>query len=281
MKLPVYLYPNVFEVILDLDNNNRIYQVMYQRSLKVQKGVKNTIQLQFKNSDQKFLNISTGTFVFVLFDANDQRDLIQKPVTILDVGSTATVYPTKGLGEVILTESDLLACESAFYKIGIKALGSDGSFYPAYADTYYNVAGTLEVRHDLYPTLVPSQLVTSFLAYYNANVGAQQYEYYSGNLNANPQYKSNTALHTVAVYMTNYIGTVLIEGTLENDPATFGNYAVINTKTYNGFSGIDYTNFNGVFSKVRVRYIPAKDPVTQENNDPAYSGTVDKLFYRS
>jgi len=56
---------------------------------------------------------------------------------------------------------------------------------------------------------------------------------------------------------------------------------VINTKTYNGFSGIDYTNFNGVFSKVRVRYIPAKDPVTQENNDPAYSGTVDKLFYRS
>ena len=81
--------------------------------------------------------------------------------------------------------------------------------------------------------------------------------------------------------MTNYIGTVLIEGTLENDPMSFGNYAIISTRSYNNFTGIDYTNFNGIFSKVRVRYIPAKDPVTNENNNTAYSGTVDKAFYRS
>ena len=278
MKLPVYLYTNLFEVILDLDNNNRINQIMYQRDLKLQKGIKNKIQIQFKNSDQKLLDVSTGTYVFTLFDTINQRDLVQKDITILDDGVTKAL---RGLGEVVFTEGDLSACESTYYKMGIKALDSDGSYISTYANTYYGVGGTIEVLHDLFPTLLPSQEVKAFSSYYNADSGFQQYEYYSGNLNANPQFKSNSALHTTAVYMTRYKGKILIEGTLENSPSTFGNYAVISTRTYSGFSGIDYFNFNGIFSKIRIRYIPEKEPISQLNNNTAYAGTVDRALYRS
>jgi hypothetical protein len=296
MKIPVYLYDNLIEVTLDLDNNNRIMQQMYQRAITLQKGVKNKIQLQFKNSDQKLLNVSTSSFVFILFDELDQRNLIQKLVTILDNGSAAPVYSSKGLGEVVFTENDLQVCESTYYKFGIKALDADGSYVPAYADTYYSVAGTLQVKHDLYPTLLPSQEVsnTTFITnrHYNSDIGYQQWEFYSGNINAYPQFKSNTALHTVAIYMTKFKGTVIIEGSLETSTNSFSNYAIINRKTYNGFTGIDYTNFNGVFSHVRIRYIPAKEPVTGSNNIVtsdltvkaailAYAGTVDKALYRS
>jgi hypothetical protein len=279
MKLPIYLYNNVFELILDLDDNNRINRVMYQRDLVLQKGIKNKIQLQFKNSDQKLLNITTGTFVFVLFDPENQRSLIQKEVTILDDGATLAL---RGLGQVEFTESDMEACESTYYKAGIKALDtSDNSYVPTYANTYYGVGATVEVKHDLYPTMVPSQEVTKFEVYYNSTLPFQQYEYYTGNLNAHPEQNSNEALHTVAVYMTNFKGQVIVEGTLENSPPTFGNYAVINTYTYNKFSGINYYNFNGVFSKIRVRYIPTKNPITGQNNDTAFAGTVDKVLYRS
>lgn len=289
MKLPVYLYANLFEVILDLDNNNRIHHVMYQRDLKLQKGIKNKIQIQFKNSDQKFLDVSTSSFVFVLFDTVNQRNLIEKDITIIDDGVTRAL---RGLGEVVLTESDLQKCESTFYRMGVKALDSDGSYVPTYANTYYGVGATIEVRHDLYPTLVPSQEVTNFLFTYNGTEPAQRYEYYTGNLNAHPEYKSNNALHTAAVYMTRYRGRVLIEGTLENDPGTFANYAVIKDTSYNGFTGIDYYNFNGIFSKVRIRYIPDLEPTLQSNKKDdsspvrrstilAYTGTVDKVFYRS
>jgi len=180
-----------------------------------------------------------------------------------------------------------------YYQIGIKALDpADGSYVPAYANTYYDVAGTVEVKHDLYPTLIPSQqvLACQFQTFFNADQTARAWNYYSGNLYASPQFKSNTALQTVAVYMTNYKGTVVIEGTLENNPNTFGNYAVISSKSYNGFSGIDYTNFNGLFSYIRVRYIPAINPVTQSNNiynntfaaqNLAYAGSVDQILYRS
>ena len=278
MKLPVYLYTNLFEVTLDLDNNNRINQVMYQRDLKLQKGVKNKVQIQFKNSDQKLLNVSTSSFIFVLFDTVNQRNLIEKNVTILDDGTTRAL---RGLGEVVFTESELQACESTYYKMGVKALDVDGSYEPTYANTYYGVGATIEVRHDLYPTLVPSQETNKFSMYYNGNQAAMQYEYYTGNLNAFPEFKANVALHTAAVYMTRYKGRVIIEGTLENDPGTFGNYAIIKDTAYNGFSGIDYQNFNGMFSKIRVRYIPEKEPVSQQNNNTVYAGTVDKVLYRS
>ena len=278
MKIPVYLYTNLFEVLLDLDNNNRINRIMYQRDLKLQKGVKNKIQIQFKNSDQKFLPVLGKQFVFVIFDTVNQRNVIEKNVTILDDGTT---FALRGLGEVVFSESDLNKCESVYYKFGVKELDTDGSYVPTYANTYYGVDGTLEVRHDLYPTLIPSQEVKEFQLTYNGDQGAQRYEYYSGNLHGNPEFKSNSALHTAAVYMTAFKGTVLVEGTLENGPSTFGNYAVIARKEYNAFTGIDYINFNGVFSKVRFRYIPATEPVNQVNNDTNYAGTVDKIMYRS
>ena len=283
MKIPVYLYTNLFEVLLDLDNNNRINRIMYQRDLKLQKGVKNKIQIQFKNSDQKFLPVLGKQFVFVIFDTVNQRNVIEKNVTILDDGTT---FALRGLGEVVFSESDLNKCESVYYKFGVKELDTDGSYVPTYANTYYGVDGTLEVRHDLYPTLIPSQEVKEFerkefQMMYNGDQSAQRYEYYSGNLHGNPEFKSNAALHTAAVYMTAFKGTVLVEGTLENSPSTFGNYAVIARKEYNAFTGIDYINFNGVFSKVRFRYIPATEPVNQVNNDTNYAGTVDKILYRS
>lgn len=281
MKLPVYLYPNVFEVILDLDdNNNRVIQVMYQRDLKLQKGVKNKIQLQFKNSDQKLMNISSATFVASLFDTTNNRNLVQKNITIVDDGVTTS---TRGLATLSFSESDLQSLDNTYYKLGFVALDSDGSYVPAYANTYYGMGATCEVRNDLYPSLQPSQQVLkrAFTYFFNADQSARWYEYYSGNLPANPQYKSNTALHTVAVYMSNYIGRVLIEGTLENSPTTFANYAVISDKSYNNFSGIDYTNFNGLFSKVRVRYIPAINPTTNENTGTSFAGSVDQVLYRS
>lgn len=61
-KLPVYLYPNLFVIQLDLDYTVKgINNTMYQRELKIQKGLKNKVQIQFKNSDQKNIRIKATT----------------------------------------------------------------------------------------------------------------------------------------------------------------------------------------------------------------------------
>ena len=262
--LPIYLYPNSIDVILDTDATIvGVNRMMYQRDLKIQKGIKNQIQVQFKNSDQKKIRISnTQTFVFSMFDAINQRSVINKNLDVLDNGSTST----KGLALLTLNESDTLDLDRTSYQYGIKVLDSDNTYTPAYANTYYGMAGTIHLNNDINPVLEDSMAVTTFNGIVNSSTG--NYEYYSGNLYANPEYNGNDALHTMQLYLTGYTGTIYIQGTLDNNPGSTGNYSTLETLTYSGQSGIKYQNFRGIYSYVRVKHIPT-------------AGSLDKLLYRS
>lgn len=276
--LPVYLYQNNISVILDLDPTVRgVNQVMYQRDLTIQKGIKNEVRIQFKNSDQKRVSVSnTQTYVFTLFDTLNQRLLIQKNLVVLDDGVTTS---TRGLALLTLDESDTLDLTKSSYTYSVKYGDPNGGYLPAYSNTYYGMNGTMFISNDIYPTLQPSTEVDSFTKSFNA--ATQKYEHRSGNLYASPEYNSNTALHTVAYYMTNFIGTVYLQGTLYNTPNSFNKYATIDQRHYNGFTGIDYINFNGVFSYVQVLFIPDTAPAGVNNDDPSFFGSFDKVLYRS
>jgi hypothetical protein len=276
-NLPVYLYNYKLDVTLDLDATVRgVNQVMYQRDLKIQKGIKNQVRVQFKNSDQKNVRIyTTQTFVFSMFDAINQRLLVERPLQVLDAGTTST----KGLALITLTESDTLDLDRTSYKYSVKMLDSDGSYTPTYANTYYGISGTLHLSQDVYPVLQDSTVINTFIKTYNDSI--QKYEHKSGNICADPEYNGNTALHTAAFYLTNYRGTIYVQGTLDNTPDTSGNYSTIATRTYNGTSGIDYLNFNGVYSYIRIMHVPAQGPTDSDNDNPAYYGSFDKVLYRS
>ena len=275
-NLPVYLYANSLDVILDLDATVKgVNQVMYQRDLKIQKGIKNQVRIQFKNSDQKRISISnTQTFIFSMFDAINQRLMLEKPLEVLEANTT-----TRGLALLTLTESDTVDLDKSSYNYSVRVLDSDGSYAPAYTNTYYGVAGTLHLVHDVYPVLQPSQEVRAFEKSYNPDI--QLYEHKSGNIYAYPEYNGNTALHTAAIYMTGYRGTVYVQGTLSNTPSSFGKYTTIEARTYDGYTGIDYVNFNGVFTYVRFMFVPATKPAESDNDNPSYYGKLDKILYRS
>jgi hypothetical protein len=276
-NLPIYLYDNTLDVILDLDITTRgINQVMYQRDLKIQKGIKNKVHVQFKNSDQKRITVdSSGTYVFSMFDVSSQRLLVEKSLEILDQGTTST----RGLALLTLDESDTLDLDKSSYQFSVKMQDTDGTYLPTYANTYYGVSGTLHLLQDTYPILQPSQEIVSFLSSFNSNTSL--YEHKSGNIYAYPEYNGNTALHTAAVYMTGFKGTVYIQGSLSNAPVGNEHYSTLSTKTYTGFTGIDYTNFNGVFTYIRIMYIPATAPAESTNDNPNFFGSVDKALYRS
>ena len=278
LNLPIYLYLNILDVTLDLDATIRgVNQVMYQRELKIQKGIKNQIRIQFKNSDQKKVHISnTQTFVFSMFDAINQRLIVEKELEVLDDSSLAN----KGLALLTLNESDTLDLDVSSYQFSVKLKDTDGTYLPTYANTYYGMAGTLLVSHDVYPVLKDSAVVSEFARNFRSDL--YLYEHLSGNLYSYPEFNGNSALHTIAIYMTKFRGTMYIEGTLDNNPGANGNYTAIVQRIYDDTSGIDYINFNGVYSYIRIRYIPkAGPPPNTSNDDPSYFGSVDKVLYRS
>jgi hypothetical protein len=294
LKLPVYLYPNKLDVILDLDQNRGINNTMYQRELKIQKGITNTVQIQFKNSDQKPVDVSTATFFFSMIDTISQQLVLEKPLTILDDGTTRTL---KGLAQLQLIESDTINLDSTSYTFGIKQLNPDGNtFSPTYANTYYGMSGVLQVVQDLFPVLKPSQEVPLATRLANGDPSHNMYDFWGGNVYANPELKSNTGLYTAALYLNNFAGTYSIEGTLDNEPAQPGNAnanfvtitsATISTNT----TGIVYVNFNGIFNYVRFKSTPAPDAfATNWYSTPQLNpatptqfpnGKIDKVLFRS
>ena len=275
-SLPIYLYENILAVTLDLDTTVRgVNQVMYQRDLQIQKGIKNVVRIQFKNSDQRRIPITDSSiFVFSMFDAINNRLLVEKQLTVLDDGTTLAL---KGLAELTLTENDTMDLPVTSYQFVIKYQDpDDGTFLPTYADTYYGVSGKLHLKQDTFPVLQPSREIVSFNRQYNSL--HTKYEHLSGSVYAYPEFNGNNALHTMAIYLTRFKGTVYIQGTLSNIPGF--NYSTIETRVYNGFDGIDYLNFSGVYTYVRIYYVPATAPAEPINDNPAYYGSLDKILYR-
>ncbi len=251
---------------------------MYQHDLKIQKGLKNKVRVQFKNSDQKRISISnTQTFVFSMYDAINRRLLLEKELAVLDAGTTST----RGLAELTLTESDTVDLDKSSYTYSVKYVDpNDGTYLPAYSNTYYGINGTVHLSEDIYPVLQPSQEVSDLQMSFN--VSTDLYEYKSRAIYASPEYNGNTALHTMAFYLTGFKGTVYVQATLNNDPDDLGSYSTIKTLNYNGYTGIDYVNFNGVYSYINVLVVPARGPLDLNNRDNQdYRGTFDKFLYRS
>jgi hypothetical protein len=275
--LPVYLYQNNLVVTLDLDptvrGDNRI---MYQRDLKIQKGLKNKIRVQFKNSDQKSVPVNDSRFVFSMYDNNSQQLVLERDLEILDQGTTST----RGLSQLTITESDTIDLPKSSYTFSIKQVDSDGTYLPTYSNSYYGVSGTLHLLNDINPVLKPSKVIDNFL--YSYNDTTQLYEFKSRAIPANPEFNSNSALHTVAVYMTNFRGQVIIKATLNNNPDDLAYYATVDTLYYDGFDGVDYANFNGIYSYIQIVYIPDQGPGDLDNlNNTEYRGILDKILYRS
>jgi hypothetical protein len=275
-NLPIYLYANKLDVTLDLDATVKgVNRIMYQHDLKIQKGIKNKVRIQFKNSDQKRIQIhNTQTFIFSVYDAVNKQLILEKELEVLDV-STAT----RGLALLTLNESDTMDLINTSYSFSVKLEDTDGTYLPTYSNTYYGVAGTLNLMQDVYPVLQDSTEISTFNITYNDTI--QKYEHKSGNIYAQPEYNGNTALHTMALYMTGYRGTVYIQGTLDNSPESSGNYSTIQQLTYTGFTGIDPINFNGVYTYVRIIHIPDTAPAESINDNSNFFGSFDKVLYRS
>ena len=229
---------------------------VYDRRLKIYRGVTTPLTFTFKNEDQKAQTITSKTYEFNILDTESKKSVLTKNLTVIDDGSTLT---TKGQASVSISAGDLLSLDAKFYNYSVREVKSDNSREVTYADTGYNAAGTLEVISGAYPDVVDSVLIDS--GYTTAGDRKT-----SSDIYAYPGENNNSALHTVAVYTTSFTGTFEVLGTMATTPAD-ADYFTVQTNAITSKTGITYYNFTGVFQNVRFSFITT-------------SGTVDKILYR-
>ena len=250
-----------------LTNTVIVYQIgyhgrnskVYDRRLKLYRGVRNPITFTFKNEDQKRQDIVGKSYTFNIIDSESKKAVVTRSLTVLDDGSTIT---SKGNASVEITDGDLLALDSKFYEYSINEVKSDGSTLVTYADTSYVSSGTIELLDGAYPQFIASTSVSAFTLSGNT--------FTSSAVNGKPSINNNTALHTIAIYPKNFSGTVKVQGTMVATSPVDNDYFTITTTSLSSTSSVSTLNFTGVFQN--VRFVAERTSGT--------TGRIDKILYR-
>jgi len=268
-KQPAYLYNNVQELYTDLDPKWMGYRKVYARTLKLYKGIDNSFTMKLMNEDQKLLSL-TGQGYWLWFQILDRDTAELKFITSMEVdcGTAPNSFVT-----LPITEGDLEPLKSGHYMYSAYLKDATGKRTILYGDSQFGASVPVEIIENAFPNVLPSQEVLSseFITAENVDYVVQDDSLYTSALDGHPDLNSNTALHTVAFYSTGYEGQIEIQVTLENGNTDITQWSVLDTINVATSDAIQYYNFNGIFTLVRFRMIPAT----------GNTGTIDKILYRS
>jgi len=294
----IYLYPNKLDVYTSdtATWTPERFRMVYNRNLKVYRGSDNRIDLQLRNSDQKAFNATGSTIVFNLVNNETQDLVIRKDCSVDDI-AVGRVYVT-------ITEDELLDIEAGYYSYSFHKetrTNVDSTDYkvtskmPLFMDSQYGAIGTVEVIGGMEGKPYDTKTVDTFRKITNFDVAltpptstpplqsprpnfSQNYntsgyeEYFvSSTIEANPRMSTPQSLHTFQFYYNNYIGDVILQGSLgEGGNPIEGSWTNINTFTITTANSNEFYNVTGKYNWFRIKHTP------DENN----TGTVDKVLYR-
>jgi hypothetical protein len=216
-KISSYLYSNRVQLLADVVALDAAYpvewKIVYQRPVKIYKGVDNVITLDVKNADQKRINIFGKTIRVVVMDQTE-KEINTYTATVLDDGST--VDALTGVATVTISESDLVNLEPQFLKFSVYMVNSDTTKTLLYGDSKYGSHGTIELLGGVIPKSRPVQTYDDFQQstnYQGLTFADRIITYYSSAIPVKFYEGEATTSVTVEVSLTNFVGTVSVEAT--------------------------------------------------------------------
>jgi hypothetical protein len=167
-KISSYLYPNRVQLLVDLAGFTTEYTNVYQKNVKIYKGIDNTLEFDIKNADQKRIELitnptSTPPKVAIVTDIR---------LTVLDAGghelpnSPYTVEPLasiKGIAAVTIPAADLEDLDHQFLQYNVRAT-KDNNDVLLYGDTLFGAMGKIELVGNVNGITRPSRVYDTFTA---------------------------------------------------------------------------------------------------------------------
>ena len=247
--IPRYLVNNRTTIVANEAGFVTEYNPMYQRQIKVYKGIDNVIQFRLLNADQKPINVSSYTPKFVAFDETKAL-VIEHDGSIQQLDDSSA---TRGMFTVTITENDLLNIQQQYLTYNVYLVhNTDSSKTLTYTDSHFDNNATIFVDATAFPGAKASYSITSFTEDMGLP-GIDDSTWVSESITAEPAINGNEALHTAAIYSASYTGNVVVQATLDNQITGDTQWADVTTVTLASPSTPTPVNFNGVFNYVRFK----------------------------
>ena len=182
--------------------------------------------------------------------------VIEKDCTIQDDGSTIS----RGKFKVNITENDLKNLKQQYLNFVVYLVETDGDKVLTYSNSNLTNSGTILVNAKTFPGPLKTSSVTSL-----TETGPGDNVWISNSVNAEPAINGNEALHTAAIYSSNFVGDIVIQATLDNQVTSSSPWSDVATVTLTGVEQAPSpVNFNGVFSYIRFKTtVNPADKITQ------------------
>jgi len=225
------------------------------------KGVDNLLDLTITGSDRRPVSLLRREITITMWDRETGTTIFRR--------RAMPVVAENGQAQIVVFARDLMTLSNGIYALGATFVNAEGLETALTWNRAMQGAFDIEVKDAVVPTTRSTTEVTS---YTNSN-GIMMSSAFNG-----PQFfRKDTSLFTVGVYATNWSGTVVVQGTMDELVAGDTLWANLKPQDYTtpilnftGYTGIDPYNY---YAGVRWLRIVKTDL-------PSNAGTLDKVLIR-
>ena len=225
------------------------------------KGVDNLLDLTITGSDRRPVSLLRRELTITMWDR-------ETGATIFRRRAMPTVAEN-GQARVTVFARDLMTLGAGIYSLGATIVNEDGLELALTWNRAQQGAFDVEVKDAVVPTSRSTSEVTSWSTVSGLFV--------SSAFNGPNFYKKDTSLFTIGIYASNYTGTVIVQGTMDENITGSTLWANLKPQDYTvatldltGFTGIDPYNF---YAGVRWLRVIKSDSASN-------AGTLDKVVIR-
>ena len=265
-KISSYLYSNRISVVADLASYPVEYRPVYQRRIKLYKGVKNVVEFDVRNADQKRISITNYNLKCVILDHYNTEVL------------TADVEPvinTTGLATMTIHAEQIDYIKPQFLKFSLYILNDDGTKTLLYGDSQFGATGVIDLLNGVVPEAVPAQIIDKFIYLIDDSVNPDVTTYYSSSVEVNPRNDINDT-HQIKLEfrLTNFDAEVTVQITTDAVVSTATNWSDLETFNINNSTDVvskvynEITDYSNNISWLRIKYLP----------DTTNAGSIDKIL---
>lgn len=275
-KIQFYLVPNRITVTTDMAGFSTELRQVYTRTIKLYKGIDNTLEFEIRNADQRRQDVGGSTITVSFFDY-DRKKLFEAEGTMAqDAGGNYLV----GTMSVIIP-ADAIANIDPQHLFVVAKLVKNAQETILYGDSQFGLAATCELLngYNAAPNFVDQLNVFNFE--FDANAYFSEIGEFGSKLNED---YATTPVSTITVEVypqADFNGDVMVYVTNQKSNAGDNKWTLVATHPINAAEHdpvVDTFTVSGDYRYIRFKYMKWIDPKEPYRT---LTGNLDKIILRS
>lgn len=248
-RIDAYRYQNRVEVLAEFDPTLTTRNIIvYARTIKVHRGIDNTLVFYVKNSDQKSVNLTGYRLLMSVVDDENASQFFEVEGTPVDI--------TRGSFSFVIDKDDVNSLTGEWYNYALKAIvTATNQEIEIYTDDFFTVRGQIQVLNGYNPGFKTSGTLT-FTTQLDGSVLTSLV---SGS------YPTGFAdQHTFQFYFNNFTGSITPQVTTQPIGSINENSWVnLPVTNYTSQTMSTFANYEGGYTAIRFRIVPTSGSVTK------------------